>query len=614
MPSFADAAPQMWLSFAIIAAAVVSYAWERVSIELTSMATIVALALLFYVYPLAGPDGEALVTPAMMVEGFGNPALITILSLLVVGQGLFQTGALNEPVRRLLALGGGRPRTLLFSVYICVMVVSAFLNNTPVAIMFIPVLVTIVERLRVPTSRVMIPLSYVCVLGGMTTLIGSSTNLLTADAARTAGLPPIGFFDFTFPGLVLAGAGFVYVLLVTPRLLPDRATMAGALVAQTGKQFIAQIDLTRGHPLVGIEAVAGLFPKLPDLTVRLIHRGERTLLPPFDDITLSEGDTVIVAATRKALTDILTTRPKLLVGDGLEAPDDAEVSRVASERMLAEAIVAPGSRLIGQSLAHVSFPARTGCLVLGIQRRSRMLRASLDDIRLEAGDVLLLVGSEPQMEALRADRDLVVLESSATALPALESARTALAIFGAVVVAASTGILPTMVAGLTGAMLMIASGALNLRQAGRAIDRRIVLIVAASLAMGTALQATGGAAFLGNTLVAVFSGFGAAAVLSALFLLIAVLTNLLSNNATAVLFAPIAVSAANALGVPPEVFVYAVIFAANCSFATPMAYQTNLLVMGPGHYRFGDFVRAGSPLILLLWIVFSVFAPWYYGV
>jgi di/tricarboxylate transporter len=294
----------------------------------------------------------------------------------------------------------------------------------------------------------------------------------------------------------------------------------------------------------------------------------------------------------------------LLIGEPSQAP--------TAQRIMAEVVVAPASRLDGRTLALSGFRAQTGCFVLGIQRRSRMIRASMNEIRLEAGDVLLVTGRRHNVNSLRDNKDVLLLEWSTRELPRRAMANRALLIFGFVVGLAATGVLPIEIAALSGAGAMIIAGALNVRQASRAVDRRVVLLVAAALAMGTALQATGGAAFLAHEVVALLKEQPTPFILSAFFLLVAAMTNVLSNNATAVLFTPIAISIATELGVSPLPFVYAVIFGANCSFATPIAYQTNLLVMAPGHYQFIDFVRAGTPLILLLWLVFSFFMPVYF--
>ena len=237
----------------------------------------------------------------------------------------------------------------------------------------------------------------------------------------------------------------------------------------------------------------------------------------------------------------------------------------------------------------------------------------MNDIRLEAGDVLLILGPRRRIERLRGNPDVILLEWSARDLPAIEYARRALGIFALVVVAAASGLVPVVVAAVAGAAAMIASGCLNIHQAQRAIDRRVMLLVWAALAMATAMQATGGASYLAHILIATLAGAPTPIVLAAFFLLVAVFTNVLSNNATAVLFTPIAIGIAANLGVDPTAFVFAVVFGANCSFASPIGYQTNLLVMGPGHYRFADYARAGLPLIVLVWLTFSLFAPWYYG-
>jgi len=248
-----------------------------------------------------------------------------------------------------------------------------------------------------------------------------------------------------------------------------------------------------------------------------------------------------------------------------------------------------------------------------VQRRSRMTRAHMHEVRLQAGDVLLISGRSRDVRGLRANRDVVLMQWSESELPSYNHARRASLIFLAVVGVAATGVLPIVAAAVAGAALMVLSGTLNVRQAARAIDRQIILVGGAALALNAALSATGGGGYIASGLIQALDGAGAAVMLSGFFLLVAAFTNVLTNNACAVLFTPIGVNIAAGLGVDPMVFVIAVILAANCSFASPIGYVTNLLVMAPGRYRFSDFMRAGSPLILLLWITFSLFAPWYYG-
>lgn len=604
----------MWATLLLGAAVIVLYAVERIPLELTSLGLILSLLVLFHVFPLRGADGENILGAGRLLEGFANPALIAVLALLVIGQGMVRTGALDRAAQLVLRLSGGNLVASVVVTLVLVLGISAFLNNTPVVVIFIPIMQALSERFGRSASRFMMPLSFAAILGGMTTLIGSSTNLLVSSSLIELGEQPFSFFTFTIPGVMLAAVGLVYVLVIAPRLLPERATLAGKLVAESGKQFIAQITVPADSKLVGEKAVAGLFPTLRDVTVRMIQRGEHAELPPFDDFALRAGDVLIVAATRKALTGVFALGAGVLQPELRTSPRRREEKKgpwTSGDQILAELMVTPASRLIGQTLEQIGFRYRYHCLALGVQRRSRMIRARMTEIPLEAGDVLLVQGRQEDVQALRANRDILPMEWLTTELPAREQARLAGLILLSVVGLAAFGVVPIVIAAVLGATAMIGLGALNIRQAARAIDRRIVLLVGAALALGAAMQETGAAAYLAGGIIDLFQE--PAWVLSALFLVVALLTNVLSNNACAVLFTPIAVSLAKGLGIDPMVFAVTVVFAANCSFASPIGYQTNLMVMGPGHYRFVDFARVGLPLTLLLWVTFSIFAPIYYG-
>jgi di/tricarboxylate transporter len=590
---------QMWLTFAVIAGAMVGFALERVPVEVTSFGVLAALILIFAVGPqlfgLASPLGLG-----DLLAGFANPALAAVLALIILGQALFQTGALDKPTRWIVRSARFGTWPTIAIVIVAAAALSAFLNNTPVVVMFIPVLVGLAREKRIPIAQVLMTLNFATILGGSTTLIGSSTNLLVAGVAeRTAGLS-LGMFDVTIPALVLAAFGLAYTLLLVPRLVGDRKPEEEA--GASGKQFIAEIALDEDHPMVGKRAVAGLFPGLQHVTVRLIERQGRSYLPPYEDMELEPGDRVVFGGVRRELADLGIIMPPRPNGEG-------EPGLLS----IAEAIVAPGARIVGRSPRETGIEGTTGVHVAAVERRGRMPRTTFADIRLEAGDVLLVAGTDEAFDRLRGNRDLLILERSVTALPARKDAAKAIVIFAGMVLLASSGILPIVTSALLAAFLVIALGCLNVRQARRAFDSRIFMLVGASLAAASALETTGGAAFLAHGMVALTMAGGAAVLLSALFGLIAVMTNVLSNNATAVLFTPIAISAALEIGAPVEPFVICVILAANASFATPIGYQTNLLVMGPGGYTFRDFLLTGAPLAILVWGVFTVFAPWYYG-
>ncbi|MGB0342154.1 MAG: SLC13 family permease [Parvibaculales bacterium] len=600
----------MWASFAIIIAAMVLYAVERYAMEITSLMVLVALLLLFTLLPYRDMAGDILLTPTMLLAGFGNPALITIMALLVLAQGLFQSGALEKLIESLSSRAARTPMLALVSVLIGATISSALLNNTPVVLMTIPILTAIAARARTNASPYLMCLSYMTILGGMLTLIGSSTNLLVADTAEQLGTVRIEFFDLTLPGLVLLGVGALYVIFVMPRLLTIRDGEVEQDRPDKGRQYIVELRLRAGDTLVGTHTQAGFLPALSGMTVQMIERGTSKMLPPFDDIELQPGDKIFIAATRRELSDALANRDHPLQSQILPLVPDSDND---SETMLAELVVAPGSRMAGRAVYQTGFSHTTDCFILGVQRRSRMLRHELADMRLEAGDVLLVIGGQKNIANLRHNRDTLLLEWSASELPNFENANLARLIFAGTVLAAASGLVPIVVAAMAGAGLMVVTGILNTRQAVRGFDTRIFLVVASALAMAKALTVTGGAAYVTDGFLTLFAASSPAIILSAFFLICAIITNILSNNATAVLFTPLAVSLARSLGVDPMAFILAVIFAANCSFATPIAYQTNLLVMTPGNFRFADFMRAGIPLIVLLWISYSLFAPIYFN-
>ena len=594
---------QMWLTFAIIAMAIAAFSIDRIPVELTAAAGLVALIAVFVIGPgIVGAPSPLGLEDLLM--GFANPALLAVLSLIIVGQALFQTGALDRASQKLARSARFHVWTMIALVVVAAAAMSAFLNNTPVVVMLIPVLAGLARIRRIPTGRVLMTMNYATILGGSTTLIGSSTNLLVAQvAAESTGLR-LGLFDITVPGLVVAAAGLVYVLLVVPRLVG--ADPEPEETGESGKQFIAELVLGAGHPLVGKAARAGMFPDLKHVTVRLLERNGKVHIPPYDDIAFRAGDRIVFGGMRGELADLGILAPPRQPGTGRGEPLAPAIS-------IAEAMIPPGSRVIGRSPGDIGIDTELGIHVAAIERRGRMRRQTFADKRLEAGDVLLVAGDDRAFERLRGSRNLIVLERSVASLPARRDAHRALAIFAVMVIAAASGLVAIPAAALTAAVAMIGFGCLNVRQARRAFDGRIFMLVGMAIAAAAALERTGGAAALADILVRLTSSAGPVVLLSALFALVAVLTNVLSNNATAVLFTPIAISAARAVGAPVEPFVVAVIFAANASFATPVGYQTNLLVMGPGGLRFRDYLVAGSPLVIVVWLVFSLFAPWYYG-
>lgn len=603
---------QMWASLIILSCAIGAFISDRFSMELVAVATVAAYLLLFQIAPLRDAAGDRIITTATILDGFADPALLAIMCLLMLSQGLFQAGTMELPTRLLVAGVGRFKMAMLGAVLLLALVSSAFINDTPVVVMFLPIVVAMASASGVAPSRVLMPLSFIALLGGMTTLIGSSTNILAAGVFYTATREEIGFFDMTPLGGMIAAIGVVYLFTAGRVLLPRRGA-TNENVERENKQFIAQFEINRGHFLLGKGPVGGLFPDLPDITVRMVQRGEQTILPPFDEFQFKYGDVVIIAATRAVLTKLLRERPEIL-GDALAEIDldEADPRAPRAQLTMVEAVVAPASRMIGRTIGQIGFHYQKNCAILGIERRSRMIRTEINSIHLEAGDVLLIIGPLEDVRQLRRDRDVLLMETSMSSLPAPRNAVLAGVIFIIVVALAATGVLPIGVSAITGVFLMLALGCLNIRQAARAFDRRIYLLIGSSLAMGHVLEATGGALLIGGFIAPIAENFGTSALISAMFLISALMTNVLSNNATVALLIPIAISAARLAGIDPFALALTVIFGANCPFATPIAYQTNLLVMTPGHYQFKDYMRVGGPLIIVIWIAYSIAAPIYF--
>lgn len=628
MITITDPSFHMWFVLLLTGASVFFFAREKFPLDVTSILLLTSLLLFGQVFPLPDANGRNMLDAYALLSGFANPALVAVLALLVMGQAIIHTDSLR-PLIQFFVRNKTLPRWLaILGILLFVGVFSAFLNNTPLVVIAIPIMQALAISAGLPDSKVMMPLSYVAILGGMVTLVGSSTNLLVASTMQNIGYEPFGFFDFAVPGLMMAGVGLLYIVFILPQLVPNRAGLTDSIYGDK-KEFVAELDIVSDSGLIGMECVDGHFPTFPDLNIRLIQRAGHLILPPFEGYTIEGGDILIVAATRDGLAALLSKHPGFLLSDDEEKHlvlsdeeegEDGEDERpteleekVAEMRILAEVMITPASRLTDITIDQAHFGEQYGLVVLGIQRRARVVRRRLGRIRLEAGDVLLVAGSQGAVEDMRGNPDVIVLSGSKKELPIPKKAPMAGVIFLATVIAASTGMLSIAVAALTGAVLLIATGCLNIRQATRALDRKIILLVGSMLALGAALQATQGAQYIADLMLQLPFADQPLAMAAMLFIVVAIATNILSNNACAILFTPIAMSMAINMGVDPFIFAVTVVFAANCSFASPIGYKTNLLVMGPGHYRFRDFMKAGVPLVLLLWVAYIFIAHFYFG-
>lgn len=602
----------MWFTIAMMVMAVIAYGREWLSMEVTSLLLISVLLVFFYNFPLYDESGSAVLDIDRLLIGFANPALISVLCLLVIGQAIVQTGALNEIASIILRFTRGNAFLALAASLLFVAIVSGFLNNTPVVVIFIPIMAAIAKGAGISASKVMIPLSYASILGGMTTLIGSSTNLLVSGILHDMGLPSLSFFDFTLPGLILMGVGLIYVTVIVPRLLPDRASLVRSFREDDNRQFLAQFEISYRSDFAGKKLENGMFPGVDDITVKMVQRGEQAFLPPFDEqFTLRPRDVAMISAGKKELSEFFANNENVLSKYAAWSSRDPERNgddEAQADLSMAEIVVSPSSKAVGKTLEQMRFYHKYKSMVLAVQRQSRTIRSKMTDSRLAPGDVLLVMGEAENIMSINHSGDFLLMEWSQEDFHSGSKAGLAALIFLCVVGLAAFGILPIVISALLGVAGVITTGCLNIRQAARALDMKIVLMVAASLALGTAMQATGGASYIAHGVISLLQGAAPIVVMSTLFLLMAALTNVLSNNAAAVLFTPIAINIAVQLGVNPMMFVFAVIFACNCSFITPIGYQTNLMVMGPGHHKFTDFIKAGIPLALIMWMTYSIYA------
>lgn len=614
-PSF-----HMIVVFLLTIFSIVSFIREKISIEAICVIIITTLLLLGQFFPLLDSQGKNQLSVSMLLSGFSNPALVTVLALLVMGRGVIQTDALRG-VSGFLTRRKTKNIWLLFvPILIFVMVFSAFMNNTPLVVLAIPIIQSLVQKAKLHEGKFLMPLSFVAILGGMTTLVGSSTNLLVSSTLEELGYEPFSFFQFFIPGLILAGIGFVYVLFVVPHLLRDRKKMMDDLIED--REFIAEIDVKAESPLIGEVCLEGVFPSFSEMNVKMIQRGWNVVLPPFEGYEIEEGDVVLLSATRDSLLGLLGRFPGVLLSDGhVQKSKDPEEgagadidSHVENAHILAEIMVPPGSRYIDMSLEQAGFRYVFRSIVLGIQRRAKVVRRRLTRVRLQEGDVLLVAGSRKDIYSMRENSDIVVLSGSKEDIPLTKKAPVAMAVFLGVIGLAAFDVLSIPVASIVGAVLMLATGCLNIRQATRALDRKIFFLVGSMLALGVGLDASGGALVIAGKILSLPFADSPLVMVGLLFGVVAIATNVLSNNACAILFTPIAVNLAANMGLDPMVFAITVVFAANCSFASPIGYQTNLLVMGPGHYQFNDFLRAGVPLMVILWIAYLFIAKYYYGI
>lgn len=602
-------------AFAMLLLTVVAlYLFRREDIKLESscLAVLILIIIGFEIFPYSQPNGTH-IDAVHFFYGFGHEALVAVCALMIAGHGLVRTGAL-EPVGRLLGrLWKISPQFSLLATLIVSAFLSAFVNNTPIVVLMLPILISVSVRNNTPSSGMLMPMGFATLVGGMSTTLGTSTNLLVVAVAAEQGMRPMGIFDFAVPALVAGVVAILYLWLIAPKMLPPRNYN---LETGTLRLFTATLTLNEDGFAVGKSLADVIGHTNGTLKAERIQRtGTQSdiRIMPMPDVILKEGDRIRVSDTAENLKDFeKALGAKLFVNKQLI---DDEHPLTAEDQLLVEVVVVPGSVLAGSTLKSVKFIDQYKMVAVALHREGKEidLYKKLGNVTLQVGDILLVQGPRTQIAKMKKKGDLLILDAT-TDLPHTDKAPIALGIMGLVVGLAAFGILPISISALVGVMFLLITRCINWSDAGRSLSTQVILIVVASLALGEGLMKTGGADYLAQVFIYLTKGMPGPVILSALMLLLAILTNIVSNNAAAVIGTPIAISVAAQLGLPAEPFVVAVLFGANMSYATPMAYKTNLLVMNAGGYQFSDFMRIGIPLALAMWVTLSLFIPYYYDI
>lgn len=584
---------EIYIVLAVLVLAVILFVTEKLPVDLVAL---IVMGLLLI---------SGIITPTDGLSGFANPATVTIGAMFVLSAGLFKTGAINflgELVTNVFKRGFW---VGILTVMVVVAVLSAFINNTPVIAIFLPILLSAARETGISASKILMPASFASMFGGVCTLIGTSTNILVSSIAEAEGLRPFTMFQFAPLGIIFFAAGTIYLLAVGIRLIPERRGKGDLLDTFSLYDYLAEIILLPHAPSVGYKLKDAPLVADIDLSILKIKRGDTVIELPTADDVLKANDVLLVRCNIDEIRalqerDGVTFTPQAKWGDESLTSDDYR---------LIEAIIEPNSTLVGSTLTRSRFRERYGGTVLAIRHRGRLLREKLSETVLGAGDLLLLEVRKDRLTSIKTSGEFIVTSEMETTEFRRSKALIAVAIVACVVIAATLNLAPIVVAALLGAIAIILSGCITVEEAYQAIEWKIIFLLAGVLSLGMALEASGAARLLSDNMVEYVGAFGLVALVSAFYLLTSLLTEAMSNNATAALLAPIAIVSAQTLGVSPTPFLMAITFAASASFMTPVGYQTNTMIYEPGQYRFTDFLKVGAPLNVMFWILATLLIP-----
>ena len=575
--------------------AVVLFVTEKFSTDIVAILVMVVLLV------------SRVLTPAEGLAGFANTATITVGAMFVLSAGMFRSGAVNFVGRGLGRLARHSSGLMLFVLMVGVGVLSSFLNNTAAVAILIPVVIVVARRADTSPSKLLMPLSFASMFGGMCTVLGTSTNILASAISEQAGLGAFGMFEFTKLGVIFFAVGVTYMMTVGRKLVPDHRGRGDLTTSFGLGDYLTDLILQADSKSVGKALESAPLVKDLGIEVLQIRRGEDTLRPTPDTV-LCENDVLRIQGNLRTINE-LKDRAGVAFGMSVKWRDEDLQS---TDTRLVEAVVGPSSPLAGKSLAESRLRENFGASVLAVRQHGTLRHSEFENITLMPGDALLIDVPNDQIEHLTEQRVFLVVSRAGIPRFNWPKAAKALAIVVSVVVVAATGLLPIVAAAATGALAMVLSRCISTDEAYGAIEWNVLFLLAGMLSLGAAMEKTGASTMLAEGMVNAVGGFGPIALLAAFFGATMLLTEVMSNNATVALLLPIAITTAHSIDANPRTFMFAVVFAASSSFMTPVGYQTNTMIYGPGQYRFVDFVRVGAPLNLIFWILGVLLIPWFW--
>lgn len=574
---------QSIMVLAVVTAAMALFITEKLRVDLIALCVLLVLIVL------------GLIDSKQALYGFANQATATIVAMFVLSAGLERTGLVGWLARRLDNLAGKTEPRLIFVICIAIAFLSAFMINTAAVAVFIPIAIVLAKTRKISASRVLIPLSFASQFGGVCTLIGTSTNILVNSIAVDKGMKAFTFFEFAPLGLAMTVVGIAYLILAR-WLLPKRKGREQQVDRYHLADYLAELQVTKKSSLIGTTWIKSKLKQNEKVNlIKFIRNDKATTKPPKtrireDDILLLHGNMNTLISMQDKYRLRLHAKAKM---------DDQKIS--SDEIKLVEVLIPPQSRLVDSTLQTFDFFRRFGCIAFAVQRRGKIMRDRVAEIRLKDGDTLLLEADKDVVSRLLKSRDLIVTNELTELYVRKDKAIVALLMFLTVVTLTVLHIIPILVAALIGAIGMILGRCLTIDEAYEAIDWKVIFLLGGILPLGLAMEQSGAALWLTNTVLSPFLGLGPLVVLAVLYIITAILTETMSNNAAAIILAPIGLSVAATMNVDPRPFLVAITFAASTSFATPIGYQTNTMIYAPGGYRFADYTRVGAPLNLIFW-------------